>query len=108
MLKAPTSVLTSTGLIGGFAAARISRHRYPGGAFAAAAGIGAVEQSRRRVGWVPAGLLAGVYAGTLVGSHPLAKKIGAWPAVFTATAVTAVAAEALEAGWPKRTDPSGS
>lgn len=107
MLKAPTSALTSTGLIGGFAAARVSHHRYPGGLVAAAAGLGAVEQSRRRVGWLPAGILATVYAATLVGSHPLAKKIGAWPSVLTATAVTAVTAEALEAGWTTKTDTAG-
>lgn len=99
MPKAPTSVLTSIGLIGGFGAARVSRHRFPGGVVAGVAGLGAVELCRRRAGLVPAGALTGVYLGTLAGAHPLTKKLGAWPSVLAVTAVTALTAEALEAGF---------
>jgi hypothetical protein len=33
--------------------------------------------------------LVGVYLGGFGASHPLAKKIGAWPSVFTVAAVSA-------------------
>lgn len=59
--------------------------------------LGAVEQCRRRAGWLQAGVLAGTYLGALAGAHPLARKIGAWPSVLAATAVTAATAELLEA-----------
>jgi hypothetical protein len=41
------------------------------------------------------GLLLGVYAAAFGSSHPLAKKIGAWPSVLTVTAVASGATYAL-------------
>lgn len=40
----------------------------------------------RRAGPVRAALLATGYAGALGGSHPLAKKVGAWPSVAIVSA----------------------
>ncbi|GAA0540837.1 hypothetical protein GCM10011581_37880 [Saccharopolyspora subtropica] len=94
-MSIPSSLLTSAGLIGGFAVARATSHRHWGGVVAAGAGLGAMEACRRRAGVVPALVLGATYAAALTGSHPLAKKIGAWPSVFTATAVTAAAAHLL-------------
>ena len=94
-MSIPSSLLTSAGLIGGFAVARASQHRHWGGVVAAGAGLGAMEICRRRAGVVPALALGATYGTALAGSHPLAKKIGAWPSVFTATAVTATAAHLL-------------
>jgi hypothetical protein len=91
----PPSLLTSAGLIGGFAVARATKHRHWGGVVAAGAGLGAMEVCRRRTGVLPALTLGGTYAAALAGSHPLAKKIGAWPSVFTVTGATAVAAQLL-------------
>lgn len=91
----PSSVLTSAGLIGGFAVAQASKHRHWGGMVAAGAGLGAVETCRRRAGVIPALALGTTYAGALYSSHPLAKKLGAWPSVFAVTGATAVAATLL-------------
>ncbi|GAA4878565.1 hypothetical protein [Saccharopolyspora cebuensis] len=94
-MSVPPSLLTSTGLIGGFAVARTARHRRWSGAVAAAGGLGAAELCRRRSGLGPALLLGTTYGAALAGSHPLARKIGAWPAVLTATATTAAVAGLL-------------
>jgi hypothetical protein len=88
----PTSALTSAGLVGGFATARMTKQRYLGGVVAGAAGIIAMEQWRRRAGIGTACALGATYLAALGGSHPLAKKLGAWPSVFTVTAATAAAA----------------
>ncbi|MER7012955.1 hypothetical protein ABT324_16170 [Saccharopolyspora sp. NPDC000359] len=94
-MSIPSSLLTSAGLIGGFAVARATKHRHWGGVVAAGAGLAAVEACRRRAGVAPALALGATYAAALTGSHPLAKKIGAWPSVFSVTGATAVAAHLL-------------
>jgi hypothetical protein len=40
-------------------------------------------------------VLLGAYLGGFGASHPLAKKIGAWPSVFTVAAVSAGASHVL-------------
>lgn len=94
-MSIPSSLLTSAGLIGGFAVARATKHRHWGGVVAAGAGLAAMETCRRRTGVGPALALGTTYAAALTGSHPLAKGIGAWPAVFTVTGATAVTAHLL-------------
>ncbi|MGI8311245.1 hypothetical protein [Saccharopolyspora sp. ASAGF58] len=94
-MSTPSSLLTSAGLIGGFAVARATKHRHWGGVVAAGAGLGAMEACRRRTGVAPALALGATYAAALTGSHPLAKKIGAWPSVLAVTGATAVAAHLL-------------
>ncbi len=95
MATPPTAPVVATGLIGGFAIARHSGRRELGGLFLAGCGA----WSARR--WVRAGgpgLAAGLgltYAGAFGISHPLAKRIGAWPSVFAVTAVASGAAAAL-------------
>lgn len=94
MASVPTPVITSAGLIGGFVVARGTK-RAIGGAVLAAAGVGAFETWRRQTG---PGTACGLTAGYLVAfglSHPLAKKMGAWPSVLTVTAATGAAAYAL-------------
>jgi hypothetical protein len=98
----PTSLLTATGLIGGFTAARKARHRYWSGIVAGSAGIAAMESTRRRNGVGSAVTLGTIYAGALWGSHPLAGRIGAWPSVLTVTALTSVAAHVLSDRPPHR------
>lgn len=95
MRSVPPALLSSAGLIGGFAVTRVQRHRSWSGLVAGAGGLAAVESCRRRSGAGRALLLGGAYAAGLVGSHPLARRIGAWPAVVTATAGVAVAAHLL-------------
>lgn len=90
-----TSALVATGLVGGFAVARYSGKRELGGLVLGAAGLLAGKQWLDRKGPATAGVLAAVYMAAFGGSHPLAKKIGAWPSVFAATAVAAGAAHCL-------------
>lgn len=90
-----TSLLVATGLVGGFATARYSGRRELGGAVLGAAGLAAGRQWLDRKGPATAGLLAAGYLAAFGGSHPLAKKIGAWPSVGVVTAVAAGAAHFL-------------
>lgn len=87
----PSSALVSLGLVGGFATARSTRNRPLGGAVLAAAGVAAGTQWARRGPATATGLTV-LYLAAFAGSHPLAKKVGAWPSVFGVTAVTAAAA----------------
>lgn len=44
----------------------------------AVAGAAAAEQWRRQAGGRAAGALSAAYVAAFAGSHPLAKKVGAW------------------------------
>ncbi|GAA2122496.1 hypothetical protein GCM10009759_73020 [Kitasatospora saccharophila] len=92
-----TAAVAATGLIGGYATARFSGRRELGGAVLAVAGAAAAVRWGRRSGVPAAAGLTALYLGAFGGSHPLAKKIGAWPAVLTVTGVVA-AASALATG----------
>ncbi|KOX15278.1 hypothetical protein [Nocardiopsis sp. NRRL B-16309] len=89
-----SAVCTTAGLIGGYSVARATGNRPLGGAVLAVCGVAAVETCRRRSGLGPALALGSVYVGAFGLSHPLAKKIGAWPAVLGVTAATAAVAVA--------------
>ncbi|EGD54836.1 hypothetical protein SCNU_11535 [Gordonia neofelifaecis NRRL B-59395] len=80
--------LVTAGLIGGFATARYSGVRPAGGAVLAAAGIGAGRSWLRR-GPVVTSALSVTYLGAFGISHPLAKKLGAWPSVLVVTGAAA-------------------
>lgn len=91
----PTSPVVAAGLLGGFAIARLSGRRELGGFVLAACG-GWSARRWNRVGGP--GLAVGLglaYAGAFGLSHPLARRIGAWPSVLAVTAVAAGAAAAL-------------
>ena len=88
MSVSPTVPVVAAGLIGGFAAARFSGRRELGGAVLAAAGGWCTREWARQSPAVAGGLLA-TYLTAFGASHPLAKKIGAWPSVFAVTGVTA-------------------
>jgi hypothetical protein len=89
MAKIPTAAVAATGLIGGYGTARWSGRRELGGAVLAAAGATAAVQWGRQTGPGAAAALTGLYLAAFGASHPLAKRIGAWPAVFAVTAVVA-------------------
>ncbi|MEU1851819.1 hypothetical protein ABZ499_21725 [Streptomyces sp. NPDC019990] len=82
MAKVPSAVIAAGGLVGGYGVARWTRQRPLGGAVLAVAGVAAARQWRESAGGVAAGALSAAYAAAFAGSHPLAKKVGAWPAVF--------------------------
>lgn len=87
-----TAPLVALGLVGGFLTARETGIRPLGGAVLAAAGAYAARTWYAERGWPTATALSLAYLGGFGLSHPLAKKIGAWPAVFTVTAASAGAA----------------
>lgn len=93
------SALAGAGLIGGFATARATKNRPLGGAVLAAAGTGAFLGWKTTLGAPQAAALGGLYLLAFGASHPLAKKLGAWPAVNTVTA--AVVLVSLVAGRRK-------
>jgi len=75
--------------VGGYLAARTTGIRPLGGVVLGAAGVLAGRQWMRTVGPVGTAALSAVYLGGFGLSHPLAKRIGAWPAVLSATAASA-------------------
>jgi hypothetical protein len=91
-VKLPTAPVVAVGLVGGYLVARETEIRPLGGAVLAAAGIVAGRQWLRAVGPVGTAALAAVYVGGFGLSHPLAKRIGPWPAVLTAAGVSAATA----------------
>lgn len=95
MVRVPSPLLTSAGLIGGYAVARATKKRPLGGAVFVAVGAAAFDSWRRRAGVAAAAGLSGVYVAALGASHPLARKLGPWPSVLTVTAATGAAAYLL-------------
>ncbi len=90
-----TAAVVATGLIGGWITARETGIRPLGGVILAAAGGYAARTWNAKAG---AGVAAGLATGCIGAfglSHPLAKKMGSWPAVLSVTAATAGAAYAL-------------
>lgn len=91
MAQIPTAPITAASLVGGYVVARETKKRPLGGLVLAVGGLLAGRIWRRRVGRVGTAALTAVYLGGFGASHPLAKKIGAWPAVLTAAGASAVA-----------------
>ncbi|MFG1994131.1 hypothetical protein ACGFJ7_29580 [Actinoplanes sp. NPDC048988] len=94
-MRVSTAAVTAASLIGGWQVARSTGVRPLGGAILAVGGVLAGrEWARRTSPAVTAGLVA-TYLGAFGLSHPLAKRIGAWPSVLAVSAVTAAASYAL-------------
>ena len=91
-LEVSTAPLTAVGLIGGFLTARETGIRPLGGVVLAAAGAYAARSWYAKRGWPTAAALGLTYLGGFGASHPLAKKIGPWPAVLAVSAVSTAAA----------------
>jgi hypothetical protein len=88
-----SSAAAVAGLAGGFLVAQRAGHRGLGGAVFAAAGAWCARDWYRASGPVAAAGLSALYVAAMGGSHPLAKRIGAWPSVAAVTTVTVAAAE---------------
>ncbi|MFE0509751.1 hypothetical protein [Streptomyces sp. NPDC058964] len=95
MAKIPSSVIAAGGLVGGYGVARWTKKRPLGGAVLAVAGVAAAQQWRREAGGKAAGALTAAYVAAFAGSHPLAKKVGAWPSVFGVAGAVALASWAV-------------
>ena len=89
------TLTSATGLIGGYSVARATGNRPLGGAVLAVAGAAAFRGWKRNAGAGRAALLTGAYTAAFGLSHPLAKKIGAWPSVYAVTGAVALASLTL-------------
>lgn len=94
MAKVPAAAVAASGIVGGYAVARFTKKRQLGGVVLAA-GVAAGAQWRQAAGGRVAAVLGGAYVAAFAGSHPLAKKLGAWPAVFTVAGGVAAASYVL-------------
>lgn len=90
----PSACLVATGLVAGYGVASTTKNRPLGGAVLAACGVAAGAKWARHGAATTAALTA-VYLGAFGGSHPLAKKLGAWPSVFAVTGLASAASWAL-------------
>ena len=88
-------VLTSSGLVGGFALARATGVRWTGGVVLGVVGAAACVLVARNGGAWRAATVTTAYVLAFGASHPLAKRLGAWPSVAAVSAVTAVPAALL-------------
>ncbi|MBV2354424.1 hypothetical protein KUM39_08610 [Streptomyces sp. J2-1] len=95
MAEVPSSLVAAGGLVGGYGVARWSGRREWGGAVLAVAGAAAHLQWRRRAGGTAAQVLTGAYVVAFGASHPLAKKVGAWPSVLGVAGAVALASWAV-------------
>lgn len=84
-----TAPLAALGLLGGYLTARETGLRWLGGVVLGGAGLYAGRTWVAKGGPGVAGALGALYLGGFGASHPLAKRIGAWPAVFAVTAASA-------------------
>ncbi|MFE4664124.1 hypothetical protein ACFRI7_08535 [Streptomyces sp. NPDC056716] len=95
MAKVPSALVAASGLVGGYGVARWTKKRELGGVVLAVAGAAAAAQWRARAGGTAAGALTAGYVVAFGASHPLAKKVGAWPAVFGVAGAVALASWAV-------------
>lgn len=96
-MRALTSLVAAGSLAAGFAVAQATGVRPLGGVLLLVGGGWCGYQWWRTAGPGPALVAGGTYAAAFVGSHPLAKSIGAWPSVAVVAATTAVVSYAVTA-----------
>ncbi len=92
MAALPTAPVAAGSLVGGYLVARETGIRPLGGAVLAAGGAYCATRWRSTVGAGPAAGLLAVYLAGFGASHPLAKRIGAWPSVLAVAAASGAAA----------------
>ncbi|MEE1802392.1 hypothetical protein ACIQVO_19505 [Streptomyces sp. NPDC101062] len=93
--RIPAAAVAAGGLVGGYGVARWTKKRPLGGVALAAAGAVAAREWHRTGGTAAAVGLTTLYVAAFAGSHPLAKKVGAWPAVFTVAGAVAATSWAV-------------
>ncbi len=84
----PTAPVAAGSLVVGYLVARERGVRPLGGAVLTGAGAWCAQRWRRRAGTGRSVALVGVYVSSFGLSHPLGKRIGAWPAVLSAAAAS--------------------
>jgi hypothetical protein len=95
MATPPTAPIAAGSLVLGYVVARETGMRELGGAVLAAAGAWCTRAWARQNGPGTAAALVGVYVAGFAGSHPLAKRVGAWPAVLSCAAISGAASWVL-------------
>jgi membrane glycosyltransferase len=93
-MRIPTAAITAGSLTGGWQLARRTGNRPLGGLVFAAGGVLAGREWARRTSPVVTGALVATYVAAFGLSHPLARRVGAWPAVLAVSALTAAASYA--------------
>jgi hypothetical protein len=91
----PTAPVAAASLVGSYLVARTTRNRPLGGVALVAGGAWCARRWRATAGGGTAAGLVGVYLGAFGASHPLARKVGAWPSVLSVAAAAGVAAWTL-------------
>lgn len=91
----PTAPIAGGSLIAGYLVARESGVRPLGGVVLAASGTYLARRWSHDAGALAAGVLLGTYAAAFALSHPLAKRVGAWPSVIAVAALSGGASHAL-------------
>jgi hypothetical protein len=91
-MAVPTAPVAAGSLIAGYLVARETGIRPLGGVVLAAGGAWCGREWVRSAGPAVAGALGAGYLAAFGLSHPLAKRIGAWPSVLTVSGATAAAA----------------
>jgi hypothetical protein len=94
-MRLPTAAITAGSLIGGWQLARQTGIRPLGGVVLAVGGMLAGREWARRTSPAVTAGLAATYVGAFGLSHPLAKRIGAWPSVLVVSAITSAASYAM-------------
>jgi hypothetical protein len=84
-----TAPVVAGGLVGGYAAARYTGSRELACLVFTVAGAWCARYWLRTSGPAVTGALLATYLTAFAVSHPLARKIGAWPSVLTVTAAAA-------------------
>lgn len=95
MTRLPTAAVSAVSLLAGFGVAQATGVRALGGVVLVAGAAWCAREWLQHGGVPVAVGLTGAYVGAFVGSHLLAREVGAWPAVLTVSAVTAGAAWAF-------------
>src|SRR3954452_843888 len=93
-MRVPTAAITAGSLIGGWQLARRTGIRPLGALVLAAGGVLAGREWARRTSPAVTGALVATYVGAFALSHPLAKRLGAWPSGLGVSALTAAASYA--------------
>jgi hypothetical protein len=101
-MRVPTAAITAGSLIGGWQVARRTGNRPLGGAVLAAGGALAGRDWARRTSPAVTGALVATYLAAFGLSHPLARRIGSWPAVLAVSAVAAAVSYAAADRHPPR------
>jgi hypothetical protein len=91
----PTAPIAAGSLVAGYLVARETRVRALGGLVLGAAGVYLTRRWREEAGAAVAATLTATYFAGFGLSHPLAKRIGAWPSVLSVAALSAGASNLL-------------